>query len=396
MGPRKVRWVVLAVIAGLLATLIGWLFAPRAVAVDTAMATEGPIAEVVEDQGAVRVREAYVVAAPVTGRLQRIDLEVGDRIRGGEIVATIQPAESELLDPRTRAQAEAAVAAASAAVDTALAEQVRVQAEVRRAEAALNRIRVLTGKDFASKQALDDAEAASREANASLRAAQAATLARRADLTRARAMLADPAPSAGRPVAVQAPAGGYITRVLQESARTIPAGVPLVEIGDDNGLEAAVEFLSQDAVRMREGMEAEIFDWGGAGPLPARVRRIEPQGFTKVSALGVDEQRVLVMLQLSGDPAGWSRLGPGYRVWGRVFLRRAPKVLSVPVGALVRADGGWAVFRIERGRAELTRIRVGAITDDAAEVTAGLNRGQAVVVLPSDKVADGVRVRSRP
>jgi HlyD family secretion protein len=172
-------------------------------------------------------------------------------------------------------------------------------------------------------------------------------------------------------------------------------GAPLVEIGDREGLEAAIEFLSQDAVRIREGMPAEIYDWGGPGALPAVVRRVEPQAFTKVSALGVEEQRALVLLQFSGDPRSWSRLGPGYRLWGRVFLRREARAVKAPLGALVRSDDGWAVFRVLAGRARLTPVELGALTDREAEVRRGLRPDEQVVVFPSDRVRDGVRVAVR-
>jgi HlyD family secretion protein len=172
-------------------------------------------------------------------------------------------------------------------------------------------------------------------------------------------------------------------------------GAPLVEVSDQMGLEAAIEFLSQDAVRIRAGMPAEVYDWGGPGVLRAVVRRVEPQGFTKTSALGVEEQRVLVLLQFTGPPQGWAALGPGYRLWGRVVLRRAPAAVKAPLGALVRKDGGWAVFRITNGRARLVPVTVGAMTDRDVEVRAGLSPGERVVVFPSDKVRDGGRVRVR-
>ncbi|MCF8505858.1 MAG: efflux RND transporter periplasmic adaptor subunit [Caulobacter sp.] len=395
MGPRQIRWIVITAAVVVLALVIAWLFAPRAVPVDLASARIGPITESVADQGAARVREAYLVAAPVSGRLHRIDLHVGDRVVAGRtVVARIDPA-SDLLDPRTRSQAEAGLAAAAAAVRAATAQRDSLAAQARRAEDSLARIQALAAQGYAAPQALDDAEASARAARAAVRAAEAEIGVRKADLARSRAGLADPESAGGRPVLVTAPATGYVTRVLQQSAGTVAMGGPLVEIGDESGLEAAVEFLSQEAVRMREGMTAEIFDWGGARPIPALVRRVEPQGFTKVSALGVEEQRVLVLLQFAGPPDSRARLGPGYRVWGRVFLRRASAVLKVPLGALVRADGGWAVFRAADGRVRLTPVQVGAMTDREAEVRSGLSAGDRVVIFPSDSVRDGARIKPR-
>jgi HlyD family secretion protein len=253
----------------------------------------------------------------------------------------------------------------------------------------------LADSGYAARRALEDAAAAASAARAAVRAATAEAGVRRAELDMARAALMGPETQGGRAVDVLAPASGYVTRVLQESARTVAVGAPLVEIGDQSGLEAAIEFLSQDAVRLKEGMTAEVFDWGGPGVIPALVRRVEPQGFTKTSALGVDEQRVLVLLQLQGPPRAWEQLGPGYRVWGRVFLRRESAALKVPLGALVRDGGGWAVFRVAAGRARLTPVGVGALTDREAEIRAGLKAGDPVIVFPSDRVKAGVRVRAR-
>lgn len=390
------RWGLGAAAAVAVAAMLGLLLAPRPVAVDGETVRVGPIADSVADQGSARVREAYVIAAPVSGRLERVDLHVGDRVVAGTtVVARVRPASADLLDPRSRAQAQATVAAAEAAVGAARADQDRYAAESRKADSDLARIQTLASQGYAARQALDAAEAQSRAARAAVRAAGAQLGVRRSELAAARSALMGPEAEGGGAIPVIAPASGYVTRVLQESERTVAMGAPLVEIGDQSGLEAAVEFLTQDAVRIREGMRAEVFDWGGEGTLPAIVRRVEPQGFTKVSALGVEEQRVLVLLQFEGAPAAWSRLGPGYRLWGRVFLRREARAVKAPLGALVRSDGGWAVFRIADGRARLTPVTVGAMTDREAEIRRGLRGGERLVVFPSDQVADGVRVRVR-
>lgn len=397
MGRIKwARWGLAGAAALVVAVTLGLLLTPRPVAVDSQTVRVGPIADSVADQGAARVREAYVVAAPVSGRLERLDLHVGDRVVAGTtVVARIRPASADLLDPRSRAQAQAAIAAAQAAVGAAVAEQDRYAAEARKADSDLRRVRTLADQGFAARQALDAAEAQARAARAAVRSAAAQLGVRRSELAAARSALLGPEADGGGAVPVVTPASGYVTRVLQESERTVAMGASLVEIGDQSGLEAAIEFLTQDAVRIREGMKAEIYDWGGEGTLPAIVRRVEPQGFTKVSALGVEEQRVLVLLQMEGRPDAWTRLGPGYRVWGRVFLRQEAKAVKAPLGALVRADGGWAVFRIVDRRARLTPVKVGALTDDEAEIRGGLKAGERVVVFPTDKVLDGVRVRER-
>lgn len=395
MAKFRLRWVLVAVLALGVAALLAFMFAPRPLEVDTAKVVTGPIAETVADQGVARVREAYIVAATVSGRLERVEMHVGDRVVAGRtVVARIRPAAPDLLDARSRAQAQAAVAAAQAAVTASGAQRDRLAAEARAAGQRLSRLRALSEKGYATRQALDDAVASARSSQAAVQAADAETAARRAELAAARSALMGPGSADGQAVDVTSPASGYVTRVLQESERTVAMGAPLVEVSDSAGLEAAIEFLSQDAVRIREGMLAELYDWGGPGVLKGRVRRIEPQGFTKVSALGVEEQRVLVLIQLEQPLAGAS-LGPGYRVWGRVFLRQSPRAVKVPLGALVRADGGWAVFGVVGGRAVLRRIEVGALTDREAEVRRGLTPGDTVVVFPSDRVRHGARVKPR-
>lgn len=390
------RWALGALVLATAGLVVGLLLAPRPVAVDTGVVISGPIADTVAAEGTARVHEAYLIAAPVAGRLERIDLHVGDRVVAGRtLVARIRPAAPDMLDARSRAQAQASVSAAAAALSSVQAQGDQAAAQARKAEADLARVAALAGRGFASAQALEAAEAEARAARAAVRALAAQVEVRRSDLVAARAALIGPQAAANGLVDVSAPASGYVTRVLQESARPVAAGAPLIEVGDQTGLEAAVEFLSQDAVRIREGMEAEVFDWGGPGAIPAVVRRIEPQGFTKVSALGVEEQRAVVVLQFKGDPATWSALGPGYRLSGRVFLRRTPQALKAPLGALVRSEGRWAVFRVMDGRARLTPVQVGALTDREAEIIQGLRAGDEVVVFPSDQVGDGARVKRR-
>lgn len=379
-----IRWIFIAAAAAVVAGLLAFLYAPRPLAVDAAEARRGPIAETVSDQGWARVRRAYVVSAPVGGRLERLPLEVGDAVVADRtVVARLRPAAPAFLDPRAHAQAVAALAGAEADRDRLTAEAVRAKAD-------LDRIAPLAARGYASAQALGAAKAAADAAANAVRAAEAAVRARRAELASI-----DTAPPGGQTIAVTSPTSGVVTRLLQQSERTVTAGSPLIEVGDTHGLEAQIEFLSQDAVKIREGMRAEIYNWGGPGVIPAQVRLVEPQGFTKISALGVEEQRTLVMLQFTGPPSTWARLEPGYRVWGRVYLRQAPAAIVVPLGALVRENSGWAVYRIERGRARLTLIKAGAMSDDDAEVLSGLSPGDRVVLFPSDRVRDGVTVKPR-
>ncbi len=390
------RIVIGAGLIGLVLVATALLLVPRPVDVDSILVDQGPISETVSDQGVARVREAYLVSTPVSGRLERLDLHVGDQVLADRtVVARIYPASADPLDPRARAQAQAALAAARAAQSAAMALRDQMAADAQRAAGNLSRIQALADRGFAPVQSLETALAQDRAARAALRAADAQIRVRSSEVAVAQAALIGPEREGPLSISVTSPASGRVSRVLQESARYVPAGTALIEVSDQAGLEAAVEFLSQDAVRISEGMSAQIYDWGGALPIAAIVRRVEPQGFTKVSALGVEEQRVLVILQLVGDPRSWSALGPGYRLWGRVFLRREAQVTTVPIGALVRIGGRWAVFTIRQGRAYRTFVTTGILTDQKAEVKEGLKPGERVVLYPSDRVADGVRVRER-
>jgi HlyD family secretion protein len=392
----NVRWIVLTGLALAAAALLAFLFWPRALLVDTATVRTGPIAETVSDQGVARVRQTYVVSALIAGHLERLPLEVGDRVVAGKtIMARIRPAAVAFLDPRARAQAEASIAAARSVLASAQAQRDQLESQSVRAAGELARTSVLAKQAIASAQALDNAKAAAESAEKAMRAAEALVEARRADLKAAQSLLTGPEAESAGSISVTSPASGVVTHLLQQSERDVLAGTPLVEIGETGGLEAQIEFLSQDAVKVKAGDRAEVFNWGGPLPIPAEVRLVEPQGFTKISALGVEEQRTLVMLQFTGPPTDWGGLGPGYRVWGRVYLRELPSAVLAPIGALVRDRGAWAVFRLESGRARLRPVGVGAMTDQDVEILEGISVGDRVVEYPSDQVGDGIRVAPR-
>jgi HlyD family secretion protein len=392
-----VRWVILSGLGLIGVGLIVYLLLPQPIDVDAAVVTRGPIAETVADEGVARVRNAYVISAPIAAHVERIEIEVGDRVTAGQtVVAHLRPTAADFLDPRARAQAEAAISSARAVLAAAVADRERQAAEAVLADAELTRTATLVKSGAASQQDLDNAQAAAATAHEAVRSADAMATARQADLVAAQSALTGPSARAPQSIAVVSPASGVVTHLLQQSERTVTAGSPLVEIGDTTGLEAQIEFLSEDAVKIRPGQAAEIYNWGGPGVIPAEVRLVEPQGFTKVSALGVEEQRALVMLQFTGPESSWSGLAPGYRVWGRVYLRREAAALTIPAGALVRSEGGWAAFRIEAGRARLRQLQIGAITDAGAEILGGATLGDRMVLFPSDQVKDGIRVKARP
>lgn len=372
------QWIWIAA-GGVLAVALLWLAWPRAQAMDIAVIDRGPVRSEVVDEGRTRIHDVFVVAAPVGGELQRVEIEPGDAVAAGQVVATILPTDPALLDARSAAEASAAVAAAQAALAAA-------EADYQLAQRDQERVSTLHARGFASPAAMDAADAA-------LRAARAAVAARRAELNRARAAAGTPSARAHAATLVRAPAAGRVLRVLQESETIAVAGAPLLEIGDPGEIEILAEFLSQHAVRMQAGARAYIENWGGETAIPARVTRIEPFARTKISALGVEEQRVNVILRLS-DPERAPPLGHGYRVDVRVVLSEQANAVRVPTDALVRDGRGWAVFLLDRGRARLTPVEISGSGQDFRVVERGLSPGQSVVLFPGDDLADGARIRA--
>lgn len=360
---------------------LAWMSWPRADVVDVAAIDRGVVRSEVVDEGRTRVHDVYVVSAPVGGLLQRVMLEPGDAVARGQVIGSIAPADPALLDARVSAEASAAVAAAEASLRAAEAEL-----ELKRRDH--QRVTQLADRDFASPAALDAAQAA-------LSAARANVNARRAEVQRARAAAGGGSARARSVTSVRSPSSGRVLRLLQESEAVVPAGAPIMEVGDPADLEVVAEFLSEDAVRMRPGAAAFIEAWGGEAAIPARVSRIEPYAHTKIAALGVEEQRVNVILRLD-DPANAPPLGHGFRVDARVVLSEAADVLRVPVDALIRDGERWSVFRVSNGRARLTPVEVGEGSGQYRQVMRGLQLGDRVIVFPSEALSDGDRVRASP
>ena len=382
-------------LALVLLSLLVWAFRPQPVRVETAQVGLQDFAVSVEEEGVARIRDIYTVSATLSGRLSRIGLHPGDVVEAGKtVVASIGPAAPALLDARARAVAVAAVAAAGAAVDLARAQldQAQATAELRQAEA--DRAAKLFDRAAVSRSVLDNAVLDARTAQAAVASAEATLAVRARELDSARAVL--DVSDAGSPpsccVALIAPVSGQVLRVLTTSEQVVPAGAALLEIGDPVDLEIVTELLSRDAVRVQPGAKAEILGWGGA-PLAARVRRVNPSAETKVSALGIEEQRVEVLLDLDGDAQGWRQLGHGFRVIARIGLWQGRDVLAVPEGALFRSGRDWAVFALRDGRAALQVVRLGERNGDLAQVLDGLQEGERVVLNPGDAVADGVRLQ---
>lgn len=401
MSPRQRRIALWGTLGALLVAGLVYAFRPQPVSVDLAQVRRGPLRVTIDDEGETRVRDVFELSAPVTGRAKRIEVEVGEAVQAGEtVVAEIEPSDPTLLDARTEIEGEAAIRAAQAALDTARAEVARVEAEVDFARAELDRQTRLRDRGIVAERDLDAARREFRTRRAALETARAALQERSFELDRARARLVSPL-EAEDPhgqcecIPIRAPVSGVVLRLARESAGVVRAGDPLVEIGNPMDLEIVVDLLSADAVKVQQGMRAVIDEWGGDGPLSARVRRVEPFGFTKVSALGIEEQRVNVILDLVDPHERWRRLGHGYRVEVRIVLWEGKDVLVVPVSSLFRHDEGRAVFVVEDGVARLRPVERGHHTGLQAEIVSGLEAGETVVLYPNEGVADGVRVVER-
>lgn len=370
---------------------------PKPVPVDLATAARAPLSVVIEESGVTRVKDRFVVSAPVTGSVSRIALEPGDNIREGDTLAQIAPASSPLLDERARAEAEARLGAAASALGQARAQVARARAAKELAEQELARARKLAERGSLAEQSLEQAEFALRMRDEELSSAGFAEKVAAEEVRMARVTLGqdDGRARRDRHVDVLAPASGRVLRVHRESAGVVQAGTPLLEVGDPDALEIVVDLLTTDAVHVSPGTEVVITGWGGERPLAARVSRVEPSGFTRPSALGVDEQRVNVVIALVEPREAWAALSDGYRVEARLVLWKSAAALQVPHGAVFRRGDGWAVFRVRERRAELVPVRIGRRGETATEIGAGLSAGDRVVEHPGDRVEDGARVKPR-
>lgn len=389
-------------VALVLLVLLGIAVAPRPVPVDLVTVERGALRVTLDHEGKTRVHDRFVVSAPVAGQVLRIELEPGDPVVAGKtVMATFEPGVPPLLDVRSRAEAEARVRAARATLDQAQAELSRAQTEQAFAQAQAERTRRLAADGIASKEALDAAEAEGRGRAEARKAAESAARAAEHELEAARAALVDGGDATGGSAApkraaitLRAPIDGVVLRRLHESKAVVPAGEPLLELADPADLEIVADYLSTDAVRIRPGMAVLIEQWGG-GTLRGRVQRVEPYGFLKVSALGVEEQRVNVIISFDDPRGAWKALGDGYRVEARTIVWERTDVVKAPTGALFRYGESWAVFAVEAGRARLKRVEVGQRNGLEAELLKGLSPGELVITHPSDAVRDGVRVTRR-
>ena len=401
--PFSRRTLVIGSIILVVVALVAFSLQPQPISVDVAKVNRGDLLVTIDDEGQTRLKDVYAVSAPVAGRLRRIDIEAGDPvIAGSTVLALFEPSDPAMLDVRSRTEAEAIIKAADAAVGLAEAELSRAQAQLDYAEAELSRAAPLAERGTISQATLDQRQLAVRTGRARLAEAVASLRKVSADLESARATLitARDANENGNSdpddlIPVRAPISGRVLRVLQESEVVLATGTVLMELGDPSELEIVVDLLSTDAVKIKAGDRVIVDDWGGDAPLEGRVRLVEPFGFTKISALGIEEQRVNVIIDFISPQTEWQSLGHGYRVETRVVRQDRRNVLTIPVSALFRSGDSWAVFTDNDGTALLKTISLGQRNTLKAEVSGGLEEGEAVILHPSDSITDGIGVERR-
>lgn len=392
---RRLVWGVVGLVV---VALVAFSLQPEPEPADVVHVERGPLRVTLDEEGETRVRERYMVSAPVAGRVLRIELEPGDEVIAGDtVLATFQPGDPVPLDARSRAEAEAGVRSAQATLGRVRADRQGIEAELRFAESERQRVRRLATDLIVSAEALESAELRVETQQEALRSAEFAVQNAESDLEQARARLLQGGgnSSSRQPIEIRAPIGGVVLRRLRESEAIVPAGEPLIEVADPDQMEIVSDFLSTDAVKIRPGQRVLIEQWGGDRPLDGVVRRVEPYGFTKFSALGVEEQRVNVIVDFGDSREAWDILGDGYRVEVRVVVWEQDDVVKVPTSALFRSGEDWAAFVVTGGKAVERAVEIGQRNGLEAEVVSGLAEGDPVIVHPGDSIADGVEIEER-
>jgi len=391
----RVRWakrIALGLIAIGAATAVARALMPAAVPVDIGEVRRNDLRVFLEEDGRTRVRERYLIAAPVAGELVRVEVEAGDRVAAGDLVANLVRPPGQLLDERGQAETEARLAAAQAGARQAGAAVARAEAAAGLARREADRLRALAQQGVAAAAERERAETEAEVAAQDLAVARLASRVAAAEVQMVRAALGQARRGEPAAIAIRAPAAGQVLRVLRESAGPIAAGAAILEVGDPRSIEAVIDVLSTEAVKVAVGAPVWIEEWGGTAPLEGRVRAIEPSAFTRISALGIEEQRVNVVVTMGRTPP---ELGDGFRVEARILLAHATSVVTVPASALFRSGEGWAVYVVEDGRARRRPLAIGMHGRLDVEVTGGLAPGAGVVLYPGDRVRDGTRVAAR-
>lgn len=396
---RVARRVALGVGGAGAVALVVWAMRPKPLPVELAPVTRGAMIVTVNEDGTTRIKDRYVVSAPLLANVARIELSPGDAVKKGLVLARLLPIEAPLLDTRSRSGAESRVLAASAAERQAHTGIERAKVALELAQKDHERVLALAQKNAIPAVEVERSEYALRSrredvASAQLGAAVAdhelevASSALRRTTTAKSAKAGGPG---GEQFEVTSPSDGLVLRVLHKEGVAQP-GAPLLEVGDPAALEIVIDILTADAVHVRPGAKVRLERWGGENPLAGHVKSVEPSAFVKLSAMGVEESRVNAVIDLDEPRERWRGLGDGYRLEARITVWDTADCVKAPEGALFRRDDGWATFVVKGGVAELRRVKLGRRNGDVAEVLEGLAEGDTVVLHPSEKVVEGARV----
>lgn len=397
---RRSRWVLAVTLPGLVALLV-WVLIPAPIAVELGTVIRGPLEETVDEVAKTRIRDHYVLSAPLMGELERIILREGDEIAAGDIVAHLRPVIPALLDSRTELELRRRVEAARAAQERAAARLAQSQVALEQARLEVERSRKLAASKLIAAAKLETDELAFLMAQRELDSASADVHVAKHDVDIAVAAISraheGTRPNADAEWLLKAPIAGRVLRVQQKSAGAVNVGAPLIEFGDLADLEVVIEQLTNEATRVRAGAPVRFDNWGGSEPLLGRVRRIEPWGFTKISALGVEEQRVNILVDFLSPREQWASLGEGYRLDAHIQVYRNDTALRLPTGALFRSGEQWSVYSVEsNGRAKRVSVQIDHRGAVFTELEGGLSEGARVVLYPGDAIRDGVRVVAAP
>jgi len=374
-------------------------FLPKTQQVDFVKVARGPLQITIEEEGRTRLKERFVVSAPTAGYMRRIDAKVGDPVKRGQVVAVLEPLQSQALDPRSRAAAQASVSSADSSLKAAIERERVAKADTDYIDQRLERLKSLYVKGSISKDQFDQIDSEAKKAKALQRSAEATVNMARSELERAKIILQN-FTSVKRnekhdTVAVTSPISGAVYRVYHESEGAVNVGEPLMDVGNTGNLEVRVEVLSSDAVKIRKGTPVLFKRWGNDEPLTGVVRLVEPAGFTKISSLGVEEQRVLIIVDITSPLEKWHVLGDGYRMETHFIIWEGKNILQIPASALFRLGNQWAVFVEENGKARRRVVEVGQRNGLAAEIISGLKENEKVVAYPDDSIGDGIKIRQR-
>jgi HlyD family secretion protein len=396
MIMAKKGWTKRAIYIGLGVLFVGavisaWM--PKPLPVEAAPAARGAMRVTVDEDGQARVKDRYVVSAPLAGSLARIELDPGDTVKQGQVLVRIAPVQPALLDTRTRVSAEARLAQALAAQKQSQVQIERAQTNFEQSKTELERSKQLFERGAGARQALEQAEINERRTGAELDSQKfgARVADFEVDMARATLVRLPGTRGSGSQLEVPSPVAGRVLKLMHKSEGVVQPGTQLLEVGDPAALEVVVDVLTSDAARIPPGAPVTLDRWGGA-PVEGRVRRVEPSAFTRLSALGVEEQRVNVLIDLTSPRETWAALGDGYRVEAHIVVWQSGDVVRVPASAVFRGDNGWALFKIDGGVARLVPVEVGQRTTRVVQIVKGLSGGEQVVVHPGDKITDGVKV----